>query len=170
MEYNLKVGNEDINIKTEPDNKEDSFSAIIDGKKSEVKYKRVSANQIILAIDGKNHTVYVSEGEFIIDGRPLLIADNDKKKSRKKGNGTSNIEPSIVTPPMPSVVVKVEVKEGDILEKGVPVVICSAMKMETPLKSPFKGEVVKINVKEGDKVMPGDILVDIEEIIDREGE
>jgi pyruvate carboxylase len=36
------------------------------------------------------------------------------------------------------------------------------MKMETTLFAPFDGTVKKVNVAEGDKVMPGDILVDIE--------
>jgi biotin carboxyl carrier protein len=34
--------------------------------------------------------------------------------------------------------------------------------METTLQAPFKGKVLKINVAEGEKVMPGQILVDIE--------
>jgi len=36
------------------------------------------------------------------------------------------------------------------------------MKMETTLQAPFKGKVLKINVAQGDKVMPGQILADIE--------
>jgi len=54
------------------------------------------------------------------------------------------------------------VSEGDDVEKGQGVVVVSAMKMETTLQAPFKGKVVQINVAEGDKVMPGQILVDIE--------
>ncbi|HOS98411.1 MAG TPA: acetyl-CoA carboxylase biotin carboxyl carrier protein subunit [Deltaproteobacteria bacterium] len=38
----------------------------------------------------------------------------------------------------------------------------SAMKMETTLSAPFPGIVTRINCAEGDKVMPGQILVDIE--------
>ena len=36
------------------------------------------------------------------------------------------------------------------------------MKMEATLTAPFDARVVRINVAEGDKVMPGDILVDLE--------
>ncbi len=36
------------------------------------------------------------------------------------------------------------------------------MKMETTLFAPFDGIVSKVNTKKGDKVMPADILVDIE--------
>jgi biotin carboxyl carrier protein len=63
---------------------------------------------------------------------------------------------------MPSVVERIMVAEGDLVEKGQSVIVVSAMKMEATLQAPFKGKVLKINVAEGDKVMPGQILVDIE--------
>jgi len=34
--------------------------------------------------------------------------------------------------------------------------------METTLTAPFAGRVVRVNTAEGQKVMPGDILVDLE--------
>jgi biotin carboxyl carrier protein len=63
---------------------------------------------------------------------------------------------------MPSVVVRILVAEGDQVEKGQGVVVVMAMKMETTLRAPFSGKMLKINVSVGDKVMPGQILVDIE--------
>jgi 3-methylcrotonyl-CoA carboxylase alpha subunit len=70
--------------------------------------------------------------------------------------------PQEITPPMPSVVVRIMIAEGDLVEKGQSVMVVSAMKMETTLQAPFKGKVLKINVAEGDKVMPGQILAVIE--------
>ena len=60
------------------------------------------------------------------------------------------------------------VAEGDLVEKGQRIIVVSDMKMEETLQAPFKGKVLKINVAEGDKVMPGQILVDIER--EEEGE
>jgi Pyruvate carboxylase len=40
--------------------------------------------------------------------------------------------------------------------------VLSAMKMETTLVSPFDGIVKAVNTSSGDKVLPGDILVEIE--------
>jgi biotin carboxyl carrier protein len=60
------------------------------------------------------------------------------------------------------------VSEGDEVEKGQSVVVVSAMKMETTLSAPFKGKVTRINVKEGQKVMPGEMLVDIEKCAEDE--
>jgi len=41
--------------------------------------------------------------------------------------------------------------------------VVSAMKMETTLKAPFDGVVKHINTRVDARVMPGDILVDMEE-------
>ena len=59
-----------------------------------------------------------------------------------------------------------QVAEGDRVEKGQGVVVVMAMKMEATIGAPYPGRVVKINVAKGDKVMPGQILVEIE----KEGE
>jgi len=69
-----------------------------------------------------------------------------------------------VTPPMPAVVVRILVNEGDWVSKGQGLIVVSAMKMETTLKAPMDGQVLKINTALQAKVMPGDRLVDIQEV------
>ena len=83
-----------------------------------------------------------------------------EKPQGKKGK-LDNI-PEEVTSPMPAVVSSVLVKEGESVSVGQPVITVSAMKMETTLSAPYSGIVKKINVKEQDKVMPGEILIEIE--------
>jgi biotin carboxyl carrier protein len=61
------------------------------------------------------------------------------------------------------VVVKVLVAVGDAVTRGQPLVVVSAMKMETTLVAPKDGTVSEIKAKEGDKVNPSDVLVHIEE-------
>jgi len=63
---------------------------------------------------------------------------------------------------MPSVVVRIMVSPGDLVRKGDGVVVVMAMKMESTLTAPYDGRVRNINAAVGDKVMPGQILVDIE--------
>ena len=117
-------------------------------------------------MNGQRVNAYVSDqsdGKIItIKGKTYFVQDADlleQNKTRKKGPGSN---PTEVTPPMPAVVIAVSVSEGDVVEKGQAVVIVSAMKMETTLFAPFSGKVTKVNVVDGDKVMPGEILVDIE--------
>ncbi len=60
--------------------------------------------------------------------------------------------------PMPGLVIRYMVQEGDEVESNTPVVLLEAMKMENALPSPVKGKVKKINFKVGDRVNKNDIL------------
>jgi len=62
---------------------------------------------------------------------------------------------------MPGSVWKVQVKVGDKVKKGQPVIIEESMKMETAQLAPCDGEVVGIYVKPGQEVYSGQILAAI---------
>ena len=66
-----------------------------------------------------------------------------------------------VTAPMPGRVVKLLVQEGDVVEKGGPVVVVEAMKMENELSADAPGRVTKIAVSEGQNVEGGATLVEL---------
>lgn len=57
-----------------------------------------------------------------------------------------------VVAPMTGKLEKVLVKAGDVVEKGTPLVILEAMKMEYVLRAPFSGTIEKINFNAGDLV------------------
>jgi len=65
--------------------------------------------------------------------------------------------------PMPCKVIRVEVKEGDVVEKDQPLVIIESMKMETVIRSPQRGVISKLAHKEGDICKAGTVLVLFEE-------
>jgi biotin carboxyl carrier protein len=165
MTYTLRIAGQDIPV--EIDMKEDGkASALIDGRSYDAVFRRISDNQMHLEIDGMGTNVYLADGPdgklVNVVGITYLVQDADalaRTGSRKRG---SKELPQEVTPPMPSVVVRIMVIEGDRVEKGQGVVVVSAMKMETTLLAPFSGKIIKVNVSENDKVMPGQILVDIE--------
>jgi len=68
---------------------------------------------------------------------------------------------SMVRAPMPGTVVRVLAREGDRVEPRQPLVILEAMKMETPLVSPFDAVVRRVHVSEGDRVAGGDVLLEL---------
>ena len=64
--------------------------------------------------------------------------------------------------PMPGKVVAVRVKENEQVVKGAPLVVLSAMKMETNVTSPVSGIVTAISVSPGLRVEGNDLLVTVE--------
>ncbi len=165
MEYNLKIGEQTagMSVETGSDN---TIKACIDQETLEAAYTVISDHHIHLDVGGQGINVYVtnnSEGKVIqINGVSYLVLDADAlERSTSRKSGGKDI-PQEVTPPMPSAVVRILVSPGDHVEKGDGVIVVSAMKMETTLLAPFSGSVTGINVAEGDKVMPGEVLVDIE--------
>jgi acetyl/propionyl-CoA carboxylase alpha subunit len=78
-------------------------------------------------------------------------------------DGHEASESSTVTAPMPGTVVRVLVAAGDAVEPRQPLVVLEAMKMETPLVSPYAALVQAVHVAEGDRVAGGAVLVELAE-------
>ena len=72
-------------------------------------------------------------------------------------------EQSNVVAPMPGTVIRLLVSEGDTVRARQPLVVLEAMKMETPLTSPYDAVVRSVHVAEGDRVADGAVLVELEE-------
>ena len=79
------------------------------------------------------------------------------------GSGGAGGEQSALTAPMPGTVIKVHAAPGDKVEPRQTLLVLEAMKMETPVVSPYAGTVRAVNVKEGDRVAGGTVLIELEE-------
>ena len=64
---------------------------------------------------------------------------------------------------MPGTVIRVAVSDGERVAPRQPLVVLEAMKMETPLVSPYDAVVRRVLVREGDRVAGGAVLVELEE-------
>ena len=73
------------------------------------------------------------------------------------------IEQSAVTAPMPGTVIKVLVAPGEHVSARQALVVLEAMKMETPLVSPYDATVRAVHVAEGDRVAGGALLVELDD-------
>ena len=90
--------------------------------------------------------------------RPPPVVESFSHASGPGGGGAS-----VVSAPMPGIVLRVLAREGDRVESRQPLVLLEAMKMETPLVSPYDAVVRRILVAEGDRVAGGAPLVELEE-------
>ena len=72
-------------------------------------------------------------------------------------------EQSSLTAPMPGTVIRVLAAPGDRVEPRQTLLVLEAMKMETPVVSPYEAVVKAVHVAEGDRVAGNQPLVELEE-------
>ena len=77
------------------------------------------------------------------------------------GAGATPGGPRPVRAPMPGLVVRVEVEEGDQVRPGQGLVIVEAMKMENELRAEVAGEVRAVHVRAGQTVEKDQALIDL---------
>jgi acetyl/propionyl-CoA carboxylase alpha subunit len=61
--------------------------------------------------------------------------------------------------PMPGLITRILVAEGDTVAPGTPMLVMEAMKMENELRAPGAGKVKSIKVRSGEAVEVGTVLV-----------
>lgn len=99
---------------------------------------------------------------FELNGQPRQVRVRDASATDvAPERERATAEPGSIGAPMPGSVVKVSVAEGEKVGQGDPLVVLSAMKMETVVASPLSGTLTRIAVATGDTLAAGDLLVEI---------
>lgn len=135
--------------------------ALFRGGGDEVEIVSIAAGEALIRVGGRTHRV-----PFLIDGFEVSFSFEGevyKADVSDKGAGAraKHRDPSM-SAPMPGVVLKVLVEAGAEVEKGTPLVILEAMKMEHTIVAPRNGKVVAIHCREGELVQPGVELIELE--------
>jgi pyruvate carboxylase len=109
--------------------------------------------------NGQREVFFEMNGQL----RSLFVRDNSVSADSIKFHpkAVKGLKGSIGAP-MPGTVIDIKVKPGDIIKKGDPLVVLSAMKMETVVKSPVEGKVTKIAIQNGQKLEGDDLLLEID--------
>lgn len=108
--------------------------------------------------DGKREVFFELNGQL----RSVFIRDNEATKEMHFHPKALKGVHGSVGAPMPGSVIEVKVKVGDKVEKGQPLLVLSAMKMEMVVNAPVSGVVKQILVENGMKLEGDDLLMDIE--------
>ena len=125
----------------------------------------------LVRIEGEVHRVVVRRGgrrgEYTlwIDGHRYQVdaLDERTRTIRELTSGTAApLGPKPLIAPMPGLVVRLHIHQGDRVEAGQALVAMEAMKMENELRSQAAGTVKRIGVSPGQAVDKGAVLVELE--------
>jgi biotin carboxyl carrier protein len=115
----------------------------------------------VLVIDGRRYPVFSARGKdsiLVSVGPASFEFKPAEAASRRRSRGLAATE---VTAPMPGKVLKVLVRDGDLVEAGQPLVVIEAMKMETTLAAESAAMVKQVRVEEGQTVDHGAVLIEL---------
>ena len=136
-----------------------------------------------MSVNGKEHAA-----RFAVRGDKILVESGGTRSSRVSRTGSaievtergqtyhlelSHAEEKRAHPeghrekglaaPMPGLVLRVLVREGDQVHTHQTLVVLEAMKMEHAIEAPHDGIVKKVHCQEGGRVSEGQLLVELEQ-------
>jgi biotin carboxyl carrier protein len=139
----------------------------VDGKPFDASYEEVDdLGQVVLLHDGKSYGLSVegdqNEVAITLAGHFYDVKlEDEREKAAHAAERASGKGGGVVTSVMPGVVVDVLVKKGQEIEKGAPLLILSAMKMQNEINAPLAGIVKDVHVAAGQAVSAGAKLITI---------
>lgn len=126
------------------------------GKTLHIKAMAVSET---LTQKGEREVFFELNGQL----RTILVKDNSIAQDVISNIKADKSHFGSVGAPMPGTVIEVNVQEGDKVNKGKPVVVISAMKMEMVVQAPCDGVVERVIAKKDMKVEGDDLLLIVKE-------
>ncbi len=137
----------------------------------EIDFQALSGQPTIsLLVDGGSFQADVYPGDegalqVLMRGRfyeAVVEDEREKRLSAAGGAGSTTSGEFVLRAPMPGLVVKVSVQDGNQVKKGDVLLILELMKMQNELKSPRDGKATRVQVKAGDSVEQRQILLSVE--------
>ena len=164
VRYHVTVGDATFEVEI------DAEGVCVDGDRIEVcGPELVSLNLYSFLVGGASHTVLAErDGSGVwalqLRGRRYradVVDERTKAMRDVKSAGWAARGPAPVRAPMPGLIVKVQVEEGESVEAGGGLAVVEAMKMENSLTATAGGRVGTIHVVAGQTVEKDEILMDM---------
>ena len=141
----------------------------INNKKSEADIKQLNASSWHIIDQLKSYNAEVvsfnaaeKTAEIKVNNNIYTVSAKDQYDVLLDKLGLSSLNSAKVSEikaPMPGLVLKIMVAEGDEVKKGDNLFVLEAMKMENIIKSPADVVVKTVKIKPGDKVEKGQVLL-----------
>jgi pyruvate carboxylase subunit B len=165
MKYVVRIGEEEIEVVIDGD------AVLVAGtERTAVLESAPSSPLHVLKIAGEVHRVVAHRGAqrgqftvWVAGHRFEVEALDERRRAIRKLTGAGKVAgPAHVMAPMPGLIVRVTVSEGDPVKAGQGVVVMEAMKMENELRAPAAGVVKRVLAKPGMAVEKGAMLLEMD--------
>jgi biotin carboxyl carrier protein len=162
MKYQTIVNGETIEIEINEDGR-----ILVNGQERAIDFRVLREGEVYsLLLDHQSFEAVIEEREdvhHVMMGGDLFEVKVTDERSRRLASafmafGETSGE-VMIRAPMPGLIVRVPVAEGQAVSKGETVVILESMKMENELKAPRDGMVHRVSVFPGDSVEQNTVLV-----------
>jgi len=162
MKYIATVNNRSFPIFVDHDR--ELFTVLVNGRKHTLDFRSFPGSSLhSMIVGGKQYEVVIEESEFglliYIDGEAHDVQISKELKVKAKKEKKARIE---VKAAMPGLVIALEVKPGQSVNKDDGLLIMEAMKMQNEVKAPKAGIVAEVHAKKGSPVEKGEKLVTIQ--------
>jgi|688.fasta_scaffold00480_17 biotin carboxyl carrier protein len=162
--YHIKVNQETIY-----DVELDSKGITLNNELKDISFASLGNNQYHILLNQKSYNVELvsinhenKTASLKVNNRIYDCEIKDQFDDLLKSLGLDNLNAKKINDikaPMPGLVLKVLVTEGQEFKKGDNLLVLEAMKMENILKAPTDGIVKSIKIKPGDKVDKNEVLL-----------
>jgi biotin carboxyl carrier protein len=140
-------------------------SISVDGQTVDVSVMHVSGNTYSMLFNGQSHefTAVSNDSELTISGiagtQNVSVFDRIALLLKESESASGIRHATAVHAPMPGLVLKIEIAEGQSIQSGAGLLVLEAMKMENEIFSSGDAVVEEIHVREGEAVNKGQLLV-----------
>ncbi|MBN2663241.1 MAG: biotin/lipoyl-binding protein [Bacteroidales bacterium] len=137
------------------------YNFSIRGTNYTAEIQKAEGNIIEIEVNG---TIYKVELEKTVKTNKtpkLMRSAVPPPQTREKKINKSLSSKITIKSPLPGIITKILVREGDVVKEGDTLLLMEAMKMENKIETEKAGIVKLIKVKEGDNVLQDDILVEL---------
>jgi len=149
LKQHIRIGKRDYEVQLKADEKLGTY-ILWKNRKYPVEIVRSRQNRYEILFNDISYTFTV-ETPFSLQRMKVL----------QSGKGKAAAE--FVKAPMPGKIIDVLAREGATIQRGEPIVILEAMKMQNEILSPVSGTITKISVKPNSNVMKDELIAEIKQ-------
>jgi len=145
-----------------------AWKITLDGNPVDADAAEVAPNTFSVLLNGESHQIRIAPRP---DGTLTLhtglaeyhaeVTDPRTWRGRRHGVLEAQGRQHIVAP-MPGKVIRLLVKQGDVVKAGQGLLVVEAMKMQNEIRSPKSGKIEKLFAIEGQAVNAGEVLLSVE--------